>query len=359
MRSTVLRRMVLSVFALGAVSAAQAGIVGTPLPTALEADQGRQLMGLLEEEAGILEQALTGRMRVVVLATTDPIVASFIARGVLKTDQETLAHQQNGLAAVLAEGGQVNGQKTDACYVIFDQRRAAHLWRNFVQPLAHGENLHPAAAFLVGHEVGHCLDHAERSAKLNSGTSTRAQATTFGVQPDAWSRAGGTDKVDRASYGPIAKALFKDGAQRQYQERVADPFGVLWAWHRGADASLLAGVMATRDKAETWSSHATAPSLAGIEQFREQATTANMGDLWTIARALQVRTGVDARLQTGGDKAVATQTSTSKPQTQTQPQVATQTPQPVRQVDRLGPVRFDSMRRFGSGAQGSGSNRVR
>lgn len=362
-------RTLLALWISGLMTVAMPGlaaVVGTPLATEMDPDQAKTAMTLFSEEAQALERALDGKLRVVVLETSDPIARNFIAKGVLHTDNDTFQHQENGLAAIMAEGGQINGERASVCYVVFNRERAGHVWRNFLQPLAKGADLHPGAAFLVGHEVGHCLDHFERSVRLRAKTSTLAEAGTFGIQPDAWTRSGGGAQVNQEGYSATAKALFSDGAQRQYQERVADAFGVLWGWHREVSADLSKIVRQNRGYAETWSSHATAPALEGIDQFHDQAKLSSLPDLWILARGFQVRASVDKRLLAGGDKAGEGAIANNKAiavkagregvaaVVQTPPQAvpAPAPVKPVRQLDGLGRVKFGSLRRFGSGVNG-------
>lgn len=349
----------LSIGLLFLASSANAALVGTPLPDAMTAEQAQRSTGLFQEEAQILEASLEGKMKIVVMGTDDPIIRNYVARGLLHTDGDSFSKQENGLAAVLVVGGKINGITQTACYVVFNPARAAHAWRNFLDPLTQKGDQHAGAAFLMGHEVGHCLDQFERNTRLSVKNWSSGEAGTFGIQTDAWIRSGGdAQKINMEEYRKIAKPFFADGAQLQYQERLADAFGVLWAWHRKADLKLAATVRQNRGYAETWSSHATAPALKDIDQFQDQAQAMTLPDIWMLSRGLQVKSGVDARLKMAGDKGVRTtiakaetKPAAEKP-AEIKPTVAAEIPKtedvkPIKQLDAMGRVRFGEQKRFG------------
>jgi hypothetical protein len=323
----------------------------------IEAAQASELLGLMQSEAALLEKAIGGQLRIAVISTDDPIVGSFMAQGIFHTDMATFTKQEGGLAGFVT-GGQINGQKANVCYVMLHRATAAATWRNFVEPLAKGDSMLMAAAFLTGHEVGHCLDHYETSTKLGERNNWNiGEAGAFGIQPSAWKRAGGGD-ITRTNWARVSGALYTDPAQTQYQERVADAFGLLWAWHRGATPKFLPILTEARIHTLSWSSHATVPALAGIEQFQAQAGTSDVGDLWTLARAMQVKAGVDSRLGDGGDKGVMLAGGPTKsiatpslPNAIPAPAASPIQEKPLKKDD-AGRIRFDSLPHFGSSMNG-------
>lgn len=342
----------LATLLLSAVSSlSQAATSPMPLSKDIPSDYAQKITDLLIQEGEVLQQAVGSKMQVVVMSTDDPTTRNFIARGILHTDEDSFQHQENGLAALLVGGGKINGVTQTVCYVVFNKERAGHIWRNFIVPLSQGDNLNPGISFLMGHEVGHCLDHQERTARLSK-TLTLAEAGTVGIQTDAWIRSGGATTITNAAYAETAKTLFKDGGQRQYQERVADAFGVLWGWHRGLDVKSVDVVRENRANLDSWSTHSTNAALNGIEEFYDVAPL-SINELWMLARGIQVRTGVDKRLMAGGDKAIINTVAKTNNNTVALTETPQQ-PQPKQPLvkDAMGRVIFENTRKFGSGING-------
>lgn len=289
----------------------------TPLAREMPDSQNNKVVELFQEQARLVEGYVGGQMQVVLLHTNDPLVREFVARGITKTTPEAFSKTENGLAAVMVDGGKINGVKTLACYIVYNKERAGHIWRNFLVPMGKGEDLSTGAAFLVGHEVAHCLDHLERKAMLGSQSSWPVEkAAVFGVLPDAWRMVGGGETINLTDYSQKASQVYSQRGQMQYTERVADIFGALWAFHQGA-APEIADTLRTSRNALDWSSHATVPALAEIEKHATGAKALTPAEMWALARGLQVQAGVDKSVAMNGEKAGTAVASVPKPDPQT------------------------------------------
>lgn len=250
---------------------------------------------LLREELKRLENALGGRMGISLFRTDDPTVQSFISGGILRVPQEAYLRLESGLAAVAVLEGKHNDEKRAMCYVLFNPHRAGHVVRSSFQPIAQATgDARQGAAYLAAHETAHCLDHLEREGLLAKQMQwTADEAVTVGLQPDAFRRVFGA-KAATASYKPRLTELYGDLAQRQYEERVADAFGVLWVWRMGGSEEVRRTVHEFRARDRPKNAHYTAPILEAIPAVKDHlATTQSIDEVWTLARTLQRQTGVD------------------------------------------------------------------
>lgn len=166
---------------------------------------------------------------VVLLDTSDPIVRLFSANGLLKKNEEDFVRDSHGLSAFLLKGSAINDEKRNVCYIVYDKTRAEHVWQKFIAPF---EDKKVGTDFLMSHEVAHCMDHWERGLALSKASFPVDQAGTVGISRHAWARQAPNSDVSWSQYLQVFRSLFKDSAQRQYQERTADTFAALWVWKR-------------------------------------------------------------------------------------------------------------------------------
>ena len=280
------------------------------LPMMVRADSPPPLEPLLQEEIQRLDRALAGRMGVVLFRTDDPVLRGFISAGILRVPEEAYVRLESGLAAVTVLTGFHNGVQRPMCYVLYNPLRSKPTENGYYLPIGQATgDYRQAAAFLAGHETGHCLDQLEREAiRSKSMRWTSVQANLAGLQPAAFGRVFGasdpTTQVATASYASKVNELYGDLAQRQYEERVADAFGVLWVWRLGGSAKVLEALTESRRRERPINAHATAPILEAVPTQKEAlAQTEGIDQVWALARGLQRQVGVDAALGPGSQVA--------------------------------------------------------
>lgn len=240
-------------------------------------------------------------MDVQLFRTDDPVIQAFVAKGILRLSEETYAHLEFGLAGTLVVGGSRDGQRKTICYVLYNPQRAAHVEKVFYEPMAQATgDPHQAAAFLAGHEVGHCLDHQDREPLLNENMVwTDEQAAKVGVQKDAFHRLFGVQAAT-AAYRARVNDLYGDLAQRQYEERAADAFGVLWVWRLGGGEQVLTELATVRKRESGAADHATGPVLDLLDGLKGPlAQTQSVAGVWQLARQAQAQAGIDSSLGAG------------------------------------------------------------
>ncbi len=265
---------------------------------------------LLREEIQRLDGVLDGRMGIALFRTDDPVVQGFVSSGILKIPAEAYLRLESGLASVAVLQGSHNGVQRPMCYVLYNPPRAKPVENGYYLPIGQATgDYRQAAAFLAGHETGHCLDHLEREvARGKEMRWTAEQANLVGLHPDAFLRVFGVSTTTAfaatGAYGAKANDLYGDLAQRQYEERIADAFGVMWVWRMGGSPKVLDAVRASRLRERATNAHATAPILDAVAQHKEElGKTTGIDGVWTLARRLQRETGVDPALGPGSQVA--------------------------------------------------------
>lgn len=255
-----------------------------------------EVTGMLQKEVQRLAQAVAPSFTVVLLPTDDPMYKHFVSSGLLKMTDGEYAQHDYGLGGMMVQGGKVNTTTSDVCYVLYDAQRGEQLWKSFIVPLAEGNHPQTGAAWLIGHEVGHCLDQRERSKKINARLSWRAdEAQSLGLWPNAVRKTyGNTFSKDAFLTQPWN--LLKQPAQQQYGERVADIFATFWTLKLGADPKLLNVARDIRSKVSPSAAHYTSPVFDAVKENASFATRQVRVDvIWDIARNVQKSVGVSAQ----------------------------------------------------------------
>lgn len=264
------------------------------------------LFQLFGEELARLQQGIPFA-KLVLLNTNDPTYRAYVAAGLMRTDDEAFTHLESGMASVTVIDGFYNGQRGPVCYVLYHPDEAGAIYRNFVQPITAVSDERSAAAYLMGHEVGHCLDRLERQTLMAGKMVWNAdEVTPLGLSPVAVQRVFGAT-LATAAYPTKTKDFYRDNAQRQFEERVADLFGVAWVWRLGGKEAVVKALEEARAPMHPWDSHATVPALQALDQAanKQQLSQAqSVADVWQLARKVQQEVGVDPSLGPGSEHAL-------------------------------------------------------
>lgn len=276
---------------------AQAQAAPTPVSVPpITAEESAELETLLKTEVDRLQGAIP-TMHLVLLNTDDTAYRGFISAGVLKVSDSAFDRMEQGLAGLEISQGKINGNEGAVCYILYSPHLAGFLVRSFVNPIREVASAQSAAAYLMAHETGHCLDQLEREQTIpDQAIWASAELAPLGLAPAAVQRVFG-DSMPSAAYLNQRRALAADNAQAQYEERVADAFGILWVWRLGGSAKVRDVVQARRAYLSPWSAHATAPILAALDNYKDAlAKSQSVADVWALARQAQLAIGVDPSL---------------------------------------------------------------
>ena len=278
-------------------------------PQALETPNtnSRSLTDLFNQEVELLREATRAQFRIQVLKTNDPAVRKFIAQGILKMNPDIYTQMESGLAGMYVYNGQIDGKKGPVCYVLNNPDRSEHLWKGFVLNQSTSptpEHIQWVARYMLSHEVGHCLDQSERLQKIMHQSWTRDQAESLGIALAAFDRTfGDNGKIDFNGYQSQMVVLFRDGAQLQYQERVADAFAVFWLKQHQAPSFIFDTILQQRQQVTNraaYHAHATVPTVQYALDLSQTLTAQQpLSVLWQNARLAQQKGGVDRTLWQG------------------------------------------------------------
>lgn len=312
-----------------------------PLPDNVPTEAQAATFTLFQEELARLQKGIPFA-KLVLLDTSQAAYRYYAAAGLLKEDEVSFTRLESGLAAAAISGGAVDGSAQPVCYVLYSPDQAGSVYRNFVTPIAKVADARSAAAFLMAHEVGHCLDHFERHDRLGKKMIwNTADLAPLGLAPAAVQRVFG-DTMATGAYFSRGLDLYLDNAQRQYEERVADLFGMAWVWRLGGTQAVLDALIESRSHANAWDAHATVPALVALGKDKAAlANTASVADVWALARQIQLQVGVDPSLGAGSEHALNPMGKYLQKPTEAAPEPDRPLPQPQGQD-------FNDLPRFGA-----------
>lgn len=262
-------------------------VAGQAPPPGLTPAQHRQFQAGLGAEAERWNLALEGRMTVVLLDTDQPVFQRYVATGLLRIQAQTHTHLDTGLAAVFVGQGLKDGREHPVCYVLVRASRAGSVYRAFAQGAQWPQAPWAGYAFLMGHEVGHCLAHHTRLG-LAGQKAPALTSRAWLVAPAHW--AAPTTPAQARQ-----QALAAEGRpeQAQVSERLADAMGALWTQRAGVPVDWLASVHAVRSRERPRNAHATAPVLEALARPESQAAMEaadSLAALWALAQQVAMDT---------------------------------------------------------------------
>lgn len=275
--------------------ATQAPTPGALPPGFDPAFDANRLEQMLMAETTRMQSAVAQQFHLALLRTDDPQFQAYVASGLLKRDVNEYAETEHGLSATLIMGGSYNGRPTPVCYVLYQPNQSEHIWNKFVVPLARDNHPQTGAAYLIGHETGHCLDQHQRFYQLSRKLKWESdEMTALGLRPEAvYQVLGGS--FSKAALNQRMGDVLRHPAQRQFTERVADAFAVAWVLKLGANKpAVMQALRVERGKHGPAGSHSTGPILDYITQNLADVTRVQRVDvLWDFARNTQIKVGID------------------------------------------------------------------
>lgn len=286
------------------------GVFGAPAaPVVMTGTSGDPVedhwAALMQAEANHLTQESNVPMTVVVVRTRDDAIRRFIAQSILHEDTTRYSEADSGLSALFSMGSRVNNSPNPTCYILFRKDKIAALRDQFLAPMSAKVGEEATVAFLIGHETGHCLDYYERQRTFpTKGFWTSDETGRMGIAPPAAHRIFPNGMTPQA-YAYAAPALYGDLAQRQYEERIADVFGVMWAVHRGFPVRLFDDVIDSRKWIPPSADHATLPALVGLRGRYNALPGTDVAHLWALARQVQQDAGVNREVGDGASAQAA------------------------------------------------------
>lgn len=251
---------------------------------------------LMQEQANSL-MAQGAPVKIAIVQTNNVLLRRFVIQGLLKSDDSRVSKIDTGMYPVMSQSF-INGKVTPTCYLLYDRNNLNVFNEQLLKPLSKATNEQVTAAFVVGHMTAHCMDQFERSKVIPLKDLWYANdLAKYGVQPSAFRRIFYM-RMSPSLYFSKQTALFDDIAQRQYEERLADSFGILWAASKYGDKAVLLpnAVTNLRKHLSDSHSHNTIPAIKLSTLNAKTLNTSKLSELWKQARNVQYIAGVSNSL---------------------------------------------------------------
>lgn len=237
-------------------------------------------------------------MKVVLVPSRDDLMYQFMLSDVAKGSEDRLRYKKfdDGIFSVLGMP-LINGKKIPMCYLIFDNMIEDYA-NKILTPLQNRVGKEATASLVVGHNVGICLDELERQRKVNTKNTWFAnEVHQIGLYADSFQSI--FPRGMKANIFPLKeREITSTNSQRQYQQRVADGFAVLWAYNRGYKNAYEAFIE-VKDYVNPTSTHYIVPALKGLKQklIAMRTNTLTLSNIWKIARQNQKTVGVEKKIK--------------------------------------------------------------
>lgn len=255
---------------------------------------------LMQAQANLLMER-GAPVKIAIVQTNNTLLRRFVIQGLLRSDDSRVSKMDTGLFPVMSQS-YIDGKITPTCYILYDRKNLNALNQQEFIPLSKATDEKTAAAFIVGHMAAHCMDQFERSKIIPlKQIWYPAELAKYGVQPSAFRRIFYM-RLTPGQYFAKQTELFDDNAQRQYEERLADIFGILWVLSNNNTAPIAKAVSALRKNMSETSPHNTLPVLKYSFVDSQSQNNRSLASLWQAARRNQFITGVSTSL---GDAAPA------------------------------------------------------
>lgn len=243
-------------------------------------------------------------MKVVVVNTQNALLRKFVAQNILKTDKETFDGIDEGLSSVLSLQTKVNSSYIPTCYIMFRKESLGSLKSNVLDPYSAAIGKKATAAYLVGHQISHCMDNLERFKVLPKQNVWFANdAAKVGLAAPVMRRLYPYG-MNYNQYSHTTMHFYQDIGQRQYQERMADIFGIFLTLYRGYPDKIIDLVMQSHSNASAVSPHDTNPALVSLSSKYAAIPKTSIQALWKGARNIQYIAGINKALGDGASESV-------------------------------------------------------
>lgn len=265
----------------------------------------------MQEEAD--QMTLLGvPMKIVVVNTQNILLRKFVAQNILKTDKETFDSIDEGLSSVLSLQTKVNSSYIPTCYIMFRKESLGALKSNILDPYSATIGKKATAAYLVGHQISHCMDNLERFKVLPKQNIWFANdAAKIGLAAPVMRRLYPYG-MNYNQYSHTTMHFYQDIGQRQYQERIADIFGIFLTMYRGYPDKIIDLVTQSHSRATAVSPHDTNPALIGLSAKYASIPKTSIQALWKGARNIQYIAGINKALGDGAPESVVIDKNVAK-----------------------------------------------
>lgn len=236
-------------------------------------------------------------MKILLITSKDDLMYHFMINNVLKGKEEELKNKKfdDGIFALLGKPI-INERIVPMCYLVFDD--LINEYNNkILMPLENEIGKEATASLIIGHNVAICLDQLERENKIfKANTWFSNEVYKIGLYQNTFQSLFPRG-MKPSIFALKENEIMLNNAQKQYQQRLADSFAVLWSYNRGFKNSYQA-YMNVKSYVPDYSTHNTLSALKNLNpKFIQMRTnTLTLSQIWKIARENQKNSGVSQAL---------------------------------------------------------------
>ena len=226
-------------------------------------------------------------MKVYIVGDNNPVVKNFVKKNVLKKHGYDY---RDAFISELSMSAKINNSKIPVCY-IYPKENISREYNNFFKDLymeTYNNSLkeEQIIKFLLGKELGYCLDALERDNYLNNNKLIYAkEAHKLGINSNLFGQkfAHGmrNDEYDSTIF-------FKDSKQLIYQNMIADIFGFLLSYDSKYDNNHLIQFYYNHDYIKNNKYHKNLIKEMKNIMKKDTLKGKKISDLWKISRNIQV-----------------------------------------------------------------------
>lgn len=234
-------------------------------------------------------------MKVLIVPSQDDLMFNFM-KG---TIGRSIGYKKidDGIFSILGKP-YINGKEIPMCFIAFDD-----VIKNYndkvLKPLETKIGKEATASFIVGKHVGFCLDDLERQNKVpKTNTWFSNEVAKIGLYSKSF-QALYPLGLRSNLYKIKEEEILGNNAQKQYQQRIADSFGVLWAYNRGFKQVYKSFIdFKQNENVKSYSIYNTTIAVKNLSSklVYMETNKITLSKIWKIARENQKQVGVDKSL---------------------------------------------------------------
>lgn len=234
-------------------------------------------------------------MKILIVPSQDDLMFNFM-KG---TIGRSIGYKKidDGIFSILGKP-YINGKEIPMCFIAFDDVIEGYNDK-ILKPLEAKIGKEATASFIVGKHVGFCLDDLERQNKVSkTNTWFSNEVAKIGLYSKSF-QALYPLGLRSNLYKIKEEEILSNNAQKQYQQRIADSFGVLWAYNRGFKQVYKSFLdFKQNENVKNYSIYNTAIAVKNLSSklIYMETNKITLSKIWKIARENQKLMGVDKSL---------------------------------------------------------------
>lgn len=234
-------------------------------------------------------------MKILIVPSQDDLMFNFMKGTIGKSIN--YKKMDDGIFSILGKP-YINGKEIPMCFIAFDDVIEDYN-EKILKPLEANIGKEATASLIVGKHVGFCLDDLERQNKVfKTNTWFSNEVSKIGLYSKSF-QALYPLGLRSNLYKIKEQEILSNNAQKQYQQRIADSFGVLWAYNRGFKQVYKKFIdFKIKENVKNYSIYNTLNAIKNLSSklVYMETNKITLSKIWKIARDNQKIVGVDKSL---------------------------------------------------------------